>query len=36
MIINAAIKRIIYQEKYPDELARKWFKEEGVIEIYYE
>jgi dCMP deaminase len=36
MIINAGIKRIIYQEKYPDELARKLFKEAGVIEIYYE
>jgi dCMP deaminase len=36
MIINAGIKRIIYQEKYPDELARKLLKEAGVIEIYYE
>jgi dCMP deaminase len=36
MIINAGIKRIIYQKKYPDELARKLFKEAGVIEIYYE
>ena len=36
MIINAGIKRIIYKEKYRDELARKLFKESGAIEIYYE
>jgi dCMP deaminase len=36
MIINSGIKKIIYKEKYPDELARKMLKEAGVVEIHYE
>jgi len=36
MIVNSGIKRIVYKEKYPDELARKILKEAGVIEICYE
>ena len=36
MIINSGIKKIVYKEKYPDELARKMLKEAGVVEIHYE
>jgi len=36
MIINSGIKKIIYKEKYPDELARKMLKEAGVVENQYE
>ncbi|MEA2087925.1 MAG: cytidine/deoxycytidylate deaminase family protein [Candidatus Caldatribacteriota bacterium] len=36
MIINSGIKKIIYKEKYPDELARKMLKEAGIDEICYE
>ena len=36
MIINSGIVKIIYKEKYPDELARKLLKEAGIVEIYYE
>jgi dCMP deaminase len=36
MIINSGIRKIIYKEKYPDELARKMLKEAEVVEIHYE
>ena len=36
MIINSGIKKIIFKEKYPDELARKMLKEAGIDEICYE
>ena len=36
MIINSGIKKIIYKEKYPDDLARKMLKEAGVVENQYE
>ncbi|OQY38386.1 cytidine deaminase [Candidatus Atribacteria bacterium 4572_76] len=33
---NSGIKKIIFKEKYPDELARKMLKEAGIDEICYE
>ncbi len=36
MIINAGIVKIVYLEKYPDELARELLKEAGVEETFYE
>jgi dCMP deaminase len=30
MIINAGIKRIIYDKPYPDELAEQMIKEAGI------
>jgi len=36
MIINAGIRRIVYQEGYPDEFSLEIFKEAGVLlERYY-
>jgi len=36
MIINAGIIKVIYQEEYPDPLARKLLKEAKVEEVLYE
>lgn len=30
MLINAGIKKIVYEGEYPDELAKKFFEEAGV------
>ncbi len=31
MIINTGIRRVVYQEGYPDEFSRKFFEETGVL-----
>ena len=36
MIINSGINKIVYKEKYPDNLAREMLKEAGVEEVHYD
>jgi len=36
MIINSGINKIVYKEKYPDNLAREMLKEAGVEEIHHD
>ena len=31
MIINTGIRRVVYQEGYPDDFSRKFFEESGVL-----